>query len=365
MEQWNRKRLKERTMSRREMRGDDAVRGDLDADVPQLVRHLDTMNYKNYMADSAAPSPETVFASKTGYWRYSRAFLLAMRPRCVGVRPLSSRSRLKANTTGTGMAFARTNSEKAQDLLALAMAMHKMPKDRLGQWCAYRAEILECLLEQKLSYEATRELMRREHDFDASLEEYHEVMHVWTTQEHPRTSLEDEVDATTKGKRAALSGKDTLPIKGQHIDSDDNEPTRTSSPYGPGLPSPNGGEGGSDTHPSQPPHRVDEADVRLRLERKAGQSLMQASYQASSSRSTAMVETAPPSMTSTNLIRPETREDSTADPELDDLPSLYLPVFVRPDEHTDTNEEPPPYDAEGWTWPDEVDDAHDHGQAEQ
>ncbi|KIW67133.1 hypothetical protein PV04_06405 [Phialophora macrospora] len=379
VEEWNRKRLKERTMSRREMRGDDAVRGDPDADIPQLVRHLDTINYKNYMVESAAPSPETVFASKRGYWRYSRAFLLAMKPRCAGVRLPSSGGPLNANTPGTGMAFARTNAEKAQDLLALAKAMNKMPKDRLSQWCAFRAVILGYLLEQNLSYEATRQLMRREHDFEASLEEYHEVMHVWTRQEQHRKSLEDDADATAKGKGvasfnkdaapslrgktgAAMSGKDTLSIKVPQIDSDDDA-TRMCSPGRPGLPSTNK-EGSSSTHPSQSPRRSDEAAVHLRHGHKEGKFLMRASNQASSSLLPSTVQTAPSSSTCTDLIRLAICEDVSTDSESEDLSSLSLPVFMRPDEHTDPNEEPPPYDAEGWTWPDEVDDEHDHGQAE-
>ncbi|EXJ58593.1 hypothetical protein A1O7_06020 [Cladophialophora yegresii CBS 114405] len=248
VEEWNRKRLKERTMSRREMRGDDAVRDDPDADLPQLVRHLDTINYQNYMAQSSAPSPDIVFASKTGYWRYSRGFMLAMRPRCALVLPLPRCVWLKAETAGAGtdMVFAQTNGEKAQDRLALREAMmHKMPRARLSQWCAYRTVIMECLLERKLTYEATREFMQREHDFEASTEEYRKVLGVWTSQERLRQSLEYDLGTPMKGKEkhVALPKRDHLSlggkaaafsgnpyIKGRHIDSDNDHSSQMSSP---------------------------------------------------------------------------------------------------------------------------------------
>ncbi|ETI22441.1 hypothetical protein G647_06516 [Cladophialophora carrionii CBS 160.54] len=216
VEEWNRKRLRERTMSRREMRGDDAVRDDPDADVPQLVRHLDTVNYQNYMAPSAAPSPDAVFASKTGYWRYSRDFMLAMRSRCAKAAPTPRGVSLRAETAGKDMPFAQTNAEKAADRLTLAAAMRKMPRDRLSEWCAYRAVIMDCLLEQNLSHEATREFMQREHNFEASIEDYGEVMHVWTTQERRRKSLECEIGTTTKGrgKGAALEHESDTTTKG-------------------------------------------------------------------------------------------------------------------------------------------------------
>ncbi|OCT51580.1 hypothetical protein CLCR_08092 [Cladophialophora carrionii] len=458
VEEWNRKRLRERTMSRREMRGDDAVRDDPDADVPQLVRHLDTINYQNYMAPSAAPSPDAVFASKTGYWRYSRDFMLAMRSRCAKATPTPPGVSLRAETAGKDMPFAQTNAEKAADRLTLAAAMRKMPRDRLAEWCAYRAVIMDCLLEQNLSHETTREFMQREHNFDASIEEYGEVMHVWTTQERRRKSLECEIGTTAKGRRkgAALqhgsdtttkgrakgkgkgkgkekvaaslkrhqpdpsfkpgkapgttvstTGKDGLGLHdngGQHVDVDidididsDNDPsddpsTQTSAPGSLRRRlSGEGGESGARMYQSRPPppppppppaqRRGDGADVRLlqpgrsmpsqdRRQDLSQPTALPSSSSSSSSQSTAMLQTASTSTSTPSTRSPDPTQPgrhggpTTRDPKPNDLSSRYIPVFVRPDEPPDANEEPPPYEADGWTWPGEVEHDHDHGHGQ-
>ena len=83
LEEYNTRRLKLLRMSRRELRGDDSVRNDPDADTPQYVRHLDTFNYRAFMPEYAAPTGSEVYQSKKGYWMYSQGFLQHMGRFCA------------------------------------------------------------------------------------------------------------------------------------------------------------------------------------------------------------------------------------------------------------------------------------------
>ncbi|KAK5089762.1 hypothetical protein LTR24_005923 [Lithohypha guttulata] len=80
IEEWARNRFKTLTMSRREMRGTEECilltgRDGPQHDKPPFVRHLDAVNYRQYMDESTAPSPASVYQSKHGRWVYSRVFL--------------------------------------------------------------------------------------------------------------------------------------------------------------------------------------------------------------------------------------------------------------------------------------------------
>lgn len=83
IEEWARNRFKTLTMSRREMRGTEECilltgRDGPQHDKPTFVRHLDAVNYRQYMGESTAPSPASVYQSKHGRWVYTRAFLKAL-----------------------------------------------------------------------------------------------------------------------------------------------------------------------------------------------------------------------------------------------------------------------------------------------
>ncbi|OAP60790.1 hypothetical protein AYL99_05792 [Fonsecaea erecta] len=207
IEEYNRKRLKLMRMSRREMRGDDAVEGDPDADLPQFVRHLDTINYRSYMSQSAAPSGDAVYGSKRGYWRYSREFLLEMRRRCRRV-PVPKQLDTSDNIEGGCLKFARTNSEKREDLKTLIEAIPRWSHRRLRLWCTLKAIILEHLLVERLSYGATQRIMHVEYGLDASVEQFHKVMCVWNAQdavrEHRRKSLDREAEEAGSGRAPTL-----------------------------------------------------------------------------------------------------------------------------------------------------------------
>ena len=105
-EGWSRKQQKLYKMSRRELRGDEAVAKDYLADAPQFVRHLDTTNYQRYMPREHTPSGEQVYHSKLGRWVYNREFLLAIGQRC---KKLPKRNDVTDFTKGDGKQMERTN----------------------------------------------------------------------------------------------------------------------------------------------------------------------------------------------------------------------------------------------------------------
>jgi len=200
LEEYNRKRLKLLRMSRREMRGNEAVKGDADADLPQLVRHLDTINYRRYMDERAAPSPEAVYASKMGYWRYTRPFLLSMRSRCQNVRVSES---VMSSTREGGLKFARTNADKlaqmrenleSGDRAAFQSSGQRrsrtafttprsgpasVGRGRTREWHHLEAVILELVIVQEQSYEDTLRLMRTDYGFSASIDECRMMLRRW------------------------------------------------------------------------------------------------------------------------------------------------------------------------------------------
>lgn len=163
------------------MRGDDAVKDDPDADLPQFVRHLDTVNYRSYMEESAAPSGDSVYDSKRGYWRYSMQFLLTTGARCGHVPAPAKLATFNQKDEGA-LCFARTNKEKSEDVFSFTSMVPSMPDGRLAEWCSLKAVILEFLLVQNMSYELAQKTMREEYDFRASTKEFRKVLHLWYSQ---------------------------------------------------------------------------------------------------------------------------------------------------------------------------------------
>ena len=350
VEEWNRQRARERTMSRREMRGDhvDSDHGAI-ADAQLFVRHLDTVNYKNYMHESSAPTPEAVFASKNGYWRYSRGFLLAMQTRCILITPPSQLASFRAQQLDAGgLRFARTNGEKAEDLHFLRFHPPKISNRHLTQLNAFKAVILEYFVVQKLSYEATAQTMRDEYGLEATDEEYQEMMHIWTTHDLRRKSLGDEGDIITKGKGAALFQSSIPYINGQNVDNEtDLRNASGSTPSAPPLTTAADGSV-SGVHPLRLDNYSNDSEVpgpQRPCQQQHQCSLVPVSSQDPSSQLPPM-PTADP-------------EDPNTDSDLNALASLYLPIFHLADERPDTTEEPPPYSADGWIWPEEP---HDYSE---
>jgi hypothetical protein len=178
MEEYNRKRLKSLRMSRRELRGDCPVEGDPEADLPQFVRHLDTINYRSYMPDFDAPSGDAVYHSKRNHWQYSRTFLLSLGRRCEKSQILNGTSvRRMQDTT---LHFARTNLQKAQEREQFTSRLSWMSKDPYAEWHALKARILELIVIQQLDLSEIKIKLKEEHDFEATLAEYETMAFTWT-----------------------------------------------------------------------------------------------------------------------------------------------------------------------------------------
>ena len=111
IEERTQKQQKLYKMSRRELRGDEAVAQDPLADVPQFVRHLDTVNYQRFMRREHTPSGDHVYRSKMGKWVYDQKFLLEIGRRC---RRLPKRDDVRNLTKGDGRQPERTNLEKSE-----------------------------------------------------------------------------------------------------------------------------------------------------------------------------------------------------------------------------------------------------------
>jgi hypothetical protein len=79
-EEYRSNRRREMRMSRREMRGDEAVKDDPDADLQQFLRNLDIINYQNYCYEQ--PTGDEIYASKHGSWKYNTGFLKRFMKRC-------------------------------------------------------------------------------------------------------------------------------------------------------------------------------------------------------------------------------------------------------------------------------------------
>ncbi|KAH0844713.1 hypothetical protein AYO21_01969 [Fonsecaea monophora] len=375
LEEYNRRRLKLMRMSRREMRGDEAVKDDPDADLPQFVRHLDTINYRSYMSESAAPSGDAVYDSKRGYWRYTREFLLEMRGRCERVPPptqLNSRD----NIEGGRMRFARTNAEKAEDLTSLSRALPRLSEEHITKWCTLRAVVLEHLLVEKLSYQDTEQRMRDEYGFDASVEEYHKVMCVWNVQdaikEHRRQSLDREGEAAIKRKGRSFIKQVPELISGETVlvaeDGGDLMPQSSpeSSEADPGdyeLTSLRRW-GGTSANPPNKSTPDDEAESTLKgkMRQDRESSPAQAHADASSSSSQGHSSSCLPPEASNDdkdqknastvtlslpahPVQAERAEEALPDP------SLNSEADSQQEPEEAAEDQPPPYTANGWVWP--------------
>lgn len=80
-QEYDSNRRRHMTRSRRDMRGDEAVKDDPDADVPQFLRNLDVVNYQRFPIN--LPTGDEIYASKHGLWRYNENFLTCFRETCL------------------------------------------------------------------------------------------------------------------------------------------------------------------------------------------------------------------------------------------------------------------------------------------
>ncbi|KAK5054540.1 hypothetical protein LTR84_001431 [Exophiala bonariae] len=371
LEEYNRKRFKSLTMSRRELRGDEAVRNDPDADLPQFVRHLDTINYRPYMAVERAPSGEAVYHSKRGYWTYNQNFLLAMGARCrkitaPGFDP--SVACLKANATSP---FARTNGEKWSELEQFNSELPFMSAHRCKEWHELKATILDLLVVQNIHPKQIKQIMKDDYDFRAKRAEYEKVMEIWDTEEYRRAQQKLPRRSTSRGSTSSESTRSRTAIKefkeklaafgvGKRLsttweiltssDSDADEEDAAldtssidSSPRERDMWADDRGESGTDSGASD--EVVDSGSapfpsVAIIPQQSVPITISQPPQQSSLQRqNTNQTEVDPIDLTSHTEGGPAERDAG-----IGALGSSLQP----PAEHSDN---PPPYSAEGWDWP--------------
>jgi hypothetical protein len=80
-QEYENNRRRQMRMSRREMRGDDAVKDDPEADIEQFVRNLDLFNYRRLVMGDP-PTGDEIYWSKHGRWKYNYGFVTSFRRRC-------------------------------------------------------------------------------------------------------------------------------------------------------------------------------------------------------------------------------------------------------------------------------------------
>ena len=337
LEEYNRRRLRLMRMSRREMRGDEAVKGDPDADIPQFVRHLDTINYRSFMGESAAPTGDSVYDSKRGYWRYGMEFVLKIGARCKHVSMPPQLADLNQTHPG-GLRFARTNAEKSDDIFSFTAMVPSMSKERLKEWCTLKPTILELLLVQKLTYEETQSAMQEDYDFHASIKEYRKVLHLWYSQGHidhyRRGSSLGREDDRGQSPASSLAADDTglerIPtLNSDPASSDERQLRRTTT--------------GTSTFSSVEDREIDSTKFRLSKSTDALKRKMEQYRQSLSSGGEH-------SATAAAVPQPSSEEsaDTLTRTESDDLAPGLDSVVLDPAENGD---DPPPYSPDGWIWP--------------
>jgi len=87
LDEYERNRRRQMLMSRRELRGDEAVENDPDADIQQFLRNLDMFNYQGLVFcrecfSGVQPNGDEVYASKHGRWKYNSHFLKCFMRKC-------------------------------------------------------------------------------------------------------------------------------------------------------------------------------------------------------------------------------------------------------------------------------------------
>ena len=200
LEEYNRKRLQQLRMSRRELRGDLAVTGDPQADRPQFVRDLDTVNYERLVGRDHAPSPYAVYASRSGKFSYNRGFLFAF-------RDLLSRKRpdLRAATITSDQGYARSNMTKQLEQREGSFGGAKMPVHN-GPPLHFKAQILQAHFVERLSLEQIQSKIREDYYHHFSVDEYREWMLKWGYV--PHEMVKDETDQPEEVRNLRQSESD-------------------------------------------------------------------------------------------------------------------------------------------------------------
>ena len=198
--EYNIRRLKLLRMSRRELRGNEAVKDDLNADLPQYVRHLDTFNYRRFMPDSAAPTGNEVYLSKKGFWVYSQDFLKQIGRFCKRLPP---RQELTHATRAGASTFARTNAERRVERNQYRHIRNELEdqldgvvrQPQIEEWYNMKPTILEMLAEEQPSIRELQSRLLLQHRVTIDLSELEFILIYWgypSTKEHSQRRAEPE-----------------------------------------------------------------------------------------------------------------------------------------------------------------------------
>lgn len=260
IEEYNRLRLTTMRMTRREFRGEDAVKDDPEADKPQFVRHLDTMNYEHFMGHDSAPTGQQVYDSKRGYWRYNKKFLLRMRSRCCEVSPRADLTHIREGASE----FVRTNAEKYEEskvynsivnierrvdedftdeqkqrlcvkpgkslpgVFGGNLWRHPAPEKRwrVEEWHALKSHILDAFFSQKLDMLQARVHLWHNYDFWAERAEFEIVLTVWGQN---YSAIEQPILPTTLPERNILnmSNEDVAALAQEELEGHFDEESAT------------------------------------------------------------------------------------------------------------------------------------------
>ena len=182
--EYNTKRLKLLRMSRRELRGDEAVKDDPNADIQQYVRHLDTFNYRRFMPEHAAPTGNEVYQSKRGYWTYSKDFLKHVGLFC---EKLPANQALTAATMAGAPVFSRTTQvERAERkrLHGLRRILEKgldrkVDRSQLDKWHNLKPLVREMLMVQHFPVDQILLSLSQDHNFSLERAETKWMLRMW------------------------------------------------------------------------------------------------------------------------------------------------------------------------------------------
>lgn len=168
-------RQKRLRMTRRELRGDEAVVGNIAADVPDLVRHLDTVNYALLVGYLRSPTSEQVYNSKLGKWQYNREFLLQFRSRCL---PVHVSPGVKAATRNEWRTGERTNQELFDEVKEQLRAEKKRTLSTTTS-DDHRGQIIRMRYLERRSTKYIRNKMFEEHGLNESDNHYRRIFAKW------------------------------------------------------------------------------------------------------------------------------------------------------------------------------------------
>jgi hypothetical protein len=189
------RRRQRQRMTLRELRGDEAVSSNPLADIADLVRDLDTVNYPRLLGYDRSPTSSQVYNSKLGKWQYKRSFLLAFRSRCDSINvPLHVKDATRTDCPTTA---ERTNRELFSELneeLRAGMQKQKAQQLSSAAWEVHRGQITRMRYLERRSVKEIQRTIFKEHGLWESDNNYRRTLTEW------------KLDAEVENSRTGISG---------------------------------------------------------------------------------------------------------------------------------------------------------------